>query len=141
MTNKAIQNIPWNRAFSFRCFQMIYIESLRCCLGPTPSVVIQIIIWLFLICTQFFVVYLDVHRSRFIFFHIEKPTIEHPLLSLGKIPDTHSIYLNYANPRYPTPNSDSDSDYLKLVWVIQVIHSGARTTQSLPSSLHFITCC
>jgi len=57
----------------------------------------------------------------------------HP--SLGKIPDTHYPYPNYPNPdpnypnpRYPIPNSVSDFDYPKLVWVIRVISPGTQTT-------------
>ena len=50
-------------------------------------------------------------------------------LVLGKLSDNHYPYPNYANPRYPILNSDSDFDYPKLVWVIRVISPGTRTTR------------
>jgi hypothetical protein len=69
-------------------------------------------------------------------------------LSLGKIPDTHYPYPNYPNPdpnypnpRYLIPNSDSDFDYPKLVWVIWVIYPGTQTTQTFVFVFVFIICC
>ena len=60
---------------------------------------------------------------------------------LGKLPDTHYPYPNYPDPdpnypnlRYPILNSDSDFDYPKLVWVIQIISPVPELTE-LPKYL------
>jgi hypothetical protein len=66
---------------------------------------------------------------------------DHVRLTLGTKPDTQTLNLKYPdpdpkypNPHYPMSNSDSESYYSNLYWVIRVSTLGTRTTRNRNTS-------